>query len=183
MPANAARLTFPPCSAGGRVRDIASGRGVSGALVQLRPHGFGRPTAPDDPGAPLTASTDEDGAWMIPLAAGRYVLTASAPDYLPGQRGDLALLSGQANTGLDLTLERGGHPLRGTVSDVSGGPIEGVVIAIEGEGEGNVIDFSRATYPALSDGEGQFVVQVRDGVYTVSAWHPDYTGGSDRADV
>ena len=177
-------IDVSPCSAGGRVLDLASGRGVSGALVQLRPHGFGRPITPDDPGTPLTASTDDDGAWTISrLAPGRYVLTASAPDHLPGQRGDLALLSGQANTGLDLALERGGHPLRGTVSDVSGGPIEGVVIAIEGEGDGNMIDFSRTTYPALSDDEGQFVVQVRDGVYTVSAWHPDYTGDSETADV
>jgi len=173
-----------PCSASGRVLELGSGRGIAGALVQLRPRGLGQPSTPDDPDTPRTALTDDGGDWSIPaLAPGRYVLTATAPGHLPGQRGDVALRASHANTGLDLALERGGHALRGTVSDVSGGPIEGAVVAIEGDGEGNFINFSRATYPALTDADGQFVVQVRDGVYTVSAWHPDYTDDSETADV
>ncbi len=173
-----------PCSASGRILDQDSGRGIAGALVQLRPRGFGSPTTPDDPGAPRTATTDAGGAWTISaLTPGRYMLTASAADHVPGRRGDVALRASQDNPGLDLTLERGGHPLRGTVSDVGGGPIEGAVIAVESQGEGNMINFSRASYPAISDADGSFVVQVRDGLYSVSAWHPDYTGDSETADV
>ena len=39
----------------------ASGRGIAGAQVQLRPHGLARPGTPDDPGAPRTAITDDGG--------------------------------------------------------------------------------------------------------------------------
>lgn len=50
-------IDVSPCSAGGRVLDRDSGRGVAGALVQLRARGLGRPTTPDDPGAPLTVTS------------------------------------------------------------------------------------------------------------------------------
>lgn len=177
-------IDISPCSAAGRITDEATGRPIAGALVMLRPRGFGTPTLPGETGAPLTATTDDDGAWTIPrLTGGRYVLTASAPDYLPGLRTDLALRAGSPNPGLDLALARGGHPLRGTVSDVSGGPIEGAVIRIDREGDGNAFDLSRASYPAISDADGRFVVHVPDGVYQVDAWHADYTGDSHTADV
>ena len=177
-------IDVSPCSAAGRIVDADTGRGIEGALVMLRPRGFGKPTAPSDPGAPLTATTDAGGAWSVPrLAPGRYVLTATAPEYLPGHRTDLSLRAGGLNPGLDLALARGGHPLRGTVVDVGGGPIENVAISIERESDGNLIDFNRVGFPAVSDAEGRFVVQVPDGVYQVSAWHADYTGDSASADV
>lgn len=177
-------IDLSPCSAAGRVVDADTGKPIAGALVMLRPRGLDRPTGPGDSGAPLTATTDASGDWTLPaLPPGRYVLTATAADYLPGRRTDLSLKAGTPNPGLDLALARGGHPLRGTVSDVSGGAIEGAVITIDRQDEGNVINFSRAAYPAISDDEGRFVVQVPDGVYTVGAWHPDYTGDSQSADV
>ena len=177
-------IDISPCSASGRVLDESSGRGIAGAQVQLRPHGLARPGTPDDPGAPRTAITDDGGHWSIThLPAGRHVLTASAADHLPGERRDLSLRAGQDNPGHDLALARGGHPLRGTVSDISGGPIEGAVILVEPERDGNIIDFSRTTYPAQTDADGRFVVHLRDGVYEVSAWHPDYSDDSETADL
>jgi hypothetical protein len=54
-------IDVSPCSAGGRVLDLASGRGLANALIQLRPYGFGRPTAPDDPGG--TADREHRRGW------------------------------------------------------------------------------------------------------------------------
>lgn len=177
-------VNVSPCSATGRIVDAGSGRGIAGALVMLRPRGLGKPLAPGESGAPITATTDEAGEWSVPMIApGRYLMTATAPEYLPGERRDLSLRAGGDNPGLDLALARGGHPLRGTVSDVSGGPIEGAVISIDREGDGNVIDFDRVSFPTLTDAEGRFVVQVPDGVYQVEAWHSDYTSDDESVDV
>lgn len=177
-------VDISPCSAAGRIVEAGSGRGIAGAVVLLRPRGLGKPIAPGETGAPITATTDDGGDWSVPMIApGRYVMTASAPEYLPGSRTDLSLRAGGPNPGLDLALVRGGHPLRGTVSDVSGGPIEGAAITIDGEGDGNVINFDRVSYPAFSDVEGKFVVQVPDGIYTVTAWHADYTDDRERVDM
>ena len=176
-------IDVSPCSAAGRILDESSGRGIADALVQLRPYGLERVTV-EDAGAPRTAVSDVDGAWSIShLPAGRHVLTASAPAYLPGERRDLSLRAGQDNPGHDLTLARGGHPLRGSVVDVGGGPVEGAVVLVEGVSDGNMIDFSRVSWPALSDADGRFVVQVHDGPYTVSAWHPDYSDEVETVDV
>jgi hypothetical protein len=177
-------VDISPCSAAGRVVDAASGRGIAGALVLLRPKGLARPVGPGESGAPITVRTDDGGDWSVPLVApGHYILSASAAGYLPAVRNDLSLQSGAANAGLDLALAPGGHPLRGTVSDIGGGPVEGAVVAIDRQGEGNVIQFSRASFPAVSDAEGKFAVQVSDGVYQVSAWHADYTGDDETVDV
>lgn len=172
------------CSAAGRVTDAASGRGIAGALVLLRPRGIGAPTLPDGSRAPITATTDDGGDWSVPLVApGRYVLTASAPAHLPASRSDLSLRSGGPNPGLDLALSPGGHPLRGTVLDVGGGPIEGAIITVEREGDGNVINLAPTHFPAVSDADGEFAVQVADGRYGVTAWHPDYSEDHEAADI
>lgn len=173
-----------PCSAAGRVVEAGSGRGIEGALVLLRPKGLARPVGPGESGAPITARTDASGDWEVPLLPpGRYILSASAPGYLPAVRNDLSLKAGSPNPGLDLALAPGGHALRGSVHDIVGGPIEGAVISVDAEGEGNLIQFSRSSFPAVSDAEGRFEVQVTDGMYTVSAWHGDYTGDSEFVDV
>lgn len=173
-----------PCSAAGRVYDAGSGRGLAGAVVMLRPKGLGAPVEFGDAGAPITVRTDVSGDWSVPLVRpGHYILSASADGYLPYVRKDLSLQAGAPHTGLDAALVAGGHALRGTVSDIGGGPVEGAIVSVDRQGEGNVIQFSRASFPAVSDGEGRFAVQVDDGLYQVTAWHADYTGDSESVDV
>ena len=177
-------VSLSPCSAAGRVSDAATGRGVAGALVMLTPHGFGRPSEPGAAAGPLTARGDAGGAWSLPLIPpGRYSLTASAPGYLAGELHDLTLRPGGPNRGLDLALAAGGFPLRGTVSDVSGGPIEGVVVSVERSDDGSPLDFSRAPAPAITDAEGRYAVQVASGRYSVAAWHTDYAPRAESTDV
>ena len=174
-------VVVTPCSAAGRVVD-AGGRGIVGALVLLRSRRAGEPSGATE--APITARTDGAGDWSVPgLAPGRYVLSATAAGFLPGSRDDLSLQSGDANAGLDLTLTAGGHPLRGTVHDISGGPVEGAVVTIERRGEGNLISAGPPAIPAISDAEGRFEARVADGVYRVEAWHADYATDSEIADV
>ncbi|MDC0718067.1 carboxypeptidase regulatory-like domain-containing protein [Nannocystis bainbridge] len=177
-------IDVSPCSAAGRVIDARSKRGLAGAVVMLRPKGLGAPVESGDTGAPITARTDASGDWSVPLVRpGHYILSASADGYLPYVRKDLSFQAGTAHAGLDAALVAGGHALRGTVSDIGGGPVEGAIVSVDRRGEGNVIQFSRASFPAVSDGEGRFVVQVDDGVYQVTAWHADYTGDSESVDV
>lgn len=177
-------VDISPCSAAGRVTDTTTGRGIAGALVLLRPRGLGSPTLPGESSAPRTATTDPSGDWTIPLVTpGRHILTATAPGYLPAARTDLSLRSGGPNPGLDLALAPGGHPLRGTVSDIGGGPIEGAVITIERDGDANIINFAPTSFPAVSDADGEFAVQVADGRYSLTAWHPDYSQDAAAADI
>ncbi|WAS94612.1 carboxypeptidase regulatory-like domain-containing protein [Nannocystis punicea] len=177
-------VDISPCSAAGRVVDAANGRGIAGAVVMLRPKGLGAPVGFGDSGAPITARTDASGDWSVPLVRpGHYILSAAAAGYLPYVRKDLSLQSGNAHAGLDAALVPGGHALRGTVSDIGGGPVEGAIVSVDRQGEGNVIQFSRASFPAVSDAEGRFEVQVADGLYQVAAWHADYTGDSEAVDV
>lgn len=174
-------VVVTPCSAAGRVVD-AGGRGIAGALVLLRSRRAGEPSGATE--APITARTDGADDWSVPgLAPGRYVLSATAAGFLPGSRDDLSLQSGDANAGLDLTLTAGGHPLRGTVHDISGGPVEDAVVTIERRGEGNLISAGPPAIPAISDAEGRFEARVADGVYRVEAWHADYATDSEIADV
>ncbi|WP_143140249.1 carboxypeptidase regulatory-like domain-containing protein [Nannocystis exedens] len=177
-------IDVSPCSAAGRVFDANSGRGLEGAVVMLRPKGLGAPVESGDTGAPITARTDASGDWSVPLVRpGHYILSASAAGYLPYVRKDLSLQAGTAHAGLDAALVPGGHALRGSVTDIGGGPVEGAIVSVDRKGEGNVIQFSRASFPAVSDAEGRFAVQVDDGLYQVTAWHADYTGDSEAVDV
>lgn len=177
-------ISISPCSASGQVRDAATGRGLAGALVMLTPHGFGRPSEPGAAAGPLTARSDAGGEWSLPLVPpGRYSLTASAPGYLSGELHDLTLKPGAPNRGLDLTLAAGGFPLRGTISDVSGGPIEGVVVSVERSDDRAPLDFSRAPAPAITDAEGRYALQVASGRYSVEAWHSDYAPKAESTDV
>jgi len=75
----------------------------------------------------------------------------------------VTLRPGGPNPGLDLALALGGNALRGTVSDVSGGLIEGVVVSVERSDDGSPLDFSRAPAPTLTDAAGRYALQVESG--------------------
>ncbi|MCA9656434.1 MAG: carboxypeptidase regulatory-like domain-containing protein [Myxococcales bacterium] len=175
---SAGELDLRPAGASGVVRDAETGAPVAGAVVLLTPKGLdliSRALHPGEPARPLQAVTDAKGRWsQSPLPPGRYSLSASARGYLPTTRTDLALRAGRDAEGLDLVLHRGGHELRGTVSDIVGGPVEDVLVTITRLDEGSPFNFDRPGLGSTTDEEGGFSIQLLDGVYQLSTFHPDY---------
>ncbi|MBX7081568.1 MAG: carboxypeptidase regulatory-like domain-containing protein [Nannocystaceae bacterium] len=172
-------------SVSGRVTG-SDGKPIAGALVLLTSKGLG-PAAGERRGKaaePLLARTDAGGSWRVDgVSPGRYTIGASARGYLPGRIGHADIAAGVDNPGFDLQLVAGGVELRGTVSDVGGGPIEDAMIQIMRTDEGNVIDFGRAPAPIVTDEEGHFVATVPTGTFSLGASHPDYVADSKQVVV
>ncbi len=180
-------IDLSPSRARGRVTEGQGGPGIPGALVLLTPKGLdqqARATTPGQSADPLQATTDDDGSWsLIGLPAGRYSLSAAAPGYLPATRLDVTLRAGQDNEGLDLALSRGGHTVRGSVSDIGGGPVEDVLVKLVRLDADSPFNFDRAAMGALTDEEGQFEYQLVDGEYSLTTYHPDYVDATKRVRV
>ena len=176
-----------PAGASGQVRDADSDEPLRGAVVLLTPKGLdqvARAIEPGQPSRPLRAVTDAEGQWSLSsLPPGRYSLSATGWGYLPATRNDVTLLAGQDNPGFDLRLQAGGHEVRGTVSDIGGGPVEDVLVRVTRLDEGSPFNFDRPALGAVTDDEGRFHVQLPDGVYQLSTYHPDYVAAKESVHV
>jgi hypothetical protein len=178
--ASASASEIASTRASGQVR-ASTGESLAGAVVTLAP--FDRAAAEEsffdqDAGEPHTVQTNGEGAWsMTGLAAGRYALSASAAGYLASVRSEVALRSGNDNTGLDLSLEPGGNTLSGVVSDKIGGVVEGALIQVTPQ-SGILRLRERDSYFTLTDDQGRYAVNVPDGRHRVRASHVDYSAES-----
>ncbi|MCH9685539.1 MAG: carboxypeptidase-like regulatory domain-containing protein, partial [Deltaproteobacteria bacterium] len=170
-------IDLSPSRAMGQVVQAEGGGPVAGAVVLLTPKGLEQQVPTVTPGEspqPLRARTGADGYWTIEMVpSGRYSLSAVARGYLPATRTDVTLVGGKDNTGLDLSLSRGGHEVRGTVSDIGGGPVEDVLVRVTRTDQ-SPFNFNRPALGAVTDEEGQFVLQLPDGLYGLATYHPDY---------
>ncbi|MCB9718728.1 MAG: carboxypeptidase regulatory-like domain-containing protein [Myxococcales bacterium] len=150
----------PALRLSGRVE--AEGKPVAGAVVSLLAE------QGDDPSA---VRTDAQGRFELTgLAPGHYAASATAAGYLPAVQRGLDL---HADATLTLTLDVGGHPLRGTVSDVTGGSIEGALVRttpLSGVASLRRLD----GFGTLADEDGGYLLQVAPGRYRVEVSHPDY---------
>jgi hypothetical protein len=161
----------------GLVSRKADGRGVPGAVVLLTRKAMtqGAATEPGQPPAPLHVVTDEAGEFSLGnVPPGRYVASATARGYLPGQRNDVRILPGNDDQRVTLSLEEGGHALRGTVTDIGGGPIENVLVTVNDMESGNLFGVRFAPPAALTDEEGRYELALPNGSYVVTTYHPDY---------
>jgi Carboxypeptidase regulatory-like domain/PDZ domain len=168
-------------SVSGRITRASDGAGIVGAIVLLTPKGFGdgSTATPGKQAESLHARTDAKGDYRIEhVAAGRFTLTASARGYLPARLQQLDVQAGHDNPDRDLQLTAGGIELRGTVTDIGGGAIEGALVKITRRDEGNMIDFGRAPSAVLTDDEGTFVISLPRGAFSVEASHPEYVAES-----
>ncbi|MFO0632992.1 MAG: carboxypeptidase regulatory-like domain-containing protein [Nannocystaceae bacterium] len=80
--------------------------------------------------------------------------------------GALVLAPDEVRRGVDFVLDRGGEALRGVVSDVFGGPVEGaVVIATRAQGPTDLpgVDPRGLQLHAVSDAEGRFALALAAG--------------------
>lgn len=143
-----------------------------------------------------TTSTSDGHFRIAPLIPSRYRVTASANGFVPGEFTNadgepqsLALLAGEARTGIELVLEPGGFAVRGVVTDVLGGPIESARILLTESNPASVSDgVGRlwglgAPVHTLTKDDGTFEVWATSGDCVVSARSPGYGEATDNASV
>lgn len=171
-------VSLVPARARGRVTEADGGAGIGGAVVLLTPKGLdqlSRAQGVGEASHPLQARTAADGSWTLPaVPAGRYALSATAAGFLPSTRSDVVLVAGADDDGLSLALARGGHEVRGTVSDIGGGPVEDVLVRVVRTDEGNPFNFDRPALGLVTDEDGVFSIRLLDGDYEVTTAHADY---------
>ena len=174
-----ARPPAKPASVGGKVTRSADGAAVAGAVVALARAELGEDFG--TVGAPtIVATTDDSGAWRAPqVPPGDYVVTAAARGLLPSAGERMTLQSGEQRT-LDFTLAAGGTAVRGTVSDVGGGPIANARITAK---RTEVRLAANPELVALTGDDGTYELTLPDGDYRLRADHDDYTAQSEEAQV
>jgi hypothetical protein len=167
------RALLPPTAVSGRVTRKADGNAIAGATIAIQQSdvgvGFGEHDRP-----PQIASTDAAGAWTAKVAPGGYVVTAAAPGFLPAAQKHLAVAVDQARTGIDFALDAGGTPVRGTVTDVGGGPIGGAHVSAYKDDIREISD-EVTPYLALTGSDGRYELSLPDGAFSLVAGHDDYT--------
>ena len=159
----------------------ADGAAIAGAVVGVTPLGDGQ----DVPGLDvhqLTATTAGDGKWSIEsLPPGSYAVSATARGYLPDSASPFAVTDGQA-TNVTLSLSTGGHVVRGTVSDISAGPIAGAIVRMTPL-VGVLSARDEDAFTAVTAADGMFEHRVRDGRYRVQAMHSEYVASAHVVEV
>jgi protocatechuate 3,4-dioxygenase beta subunit len=160
-----------PASIAGRVTRKADGAPIAGAVVSITSANLMSVIKSDTP--PIVAVTDASGSFVAPkVAPGTYVVAATAIGYLPGTAPRLWLDAGEHQTGLVLALDAGGTLVKGTVSDIGGGPVNGARVSVHKDRE---LDWKRADLIAMTGADGTYQMSLPDGDFTAVASHDDYT--------
>jgi protocatechuate 3,4-dioxygenase beta subunit len=173
----AGAVDMTPATIGGKVTRASDGKPIPGAVVLLNRKSLdqGASDTPGQPNEPMSVVTDDAGEWRMPsIAPGRYTLSASAEGFLPGANDDVRLAAASERKDLDLTLEAGGHTLSGIVSDIGGGPVEQVLLTVTDMESTGLMSFRRASFATLSKEDGSYQMQLPNGSWVVTTYHPDY---------
>lgn len=166
----------PSARLSGWVRDERGGA-IVGALACARWDG----ETEGDP--PTCATVGPDGRFDLgPLAAGTWLLSASAPGYVPGRwrepagdlDTDLTLGHGERRDDLSIQLSSGGVAVRGAVLDIAGGPIGGALVAVR------TADFYTAPALTYAADDGSFVAWVAEGRVSIEARAAGYAESTQR---
>ncbi|UQA57716.1 carboxypeptidase regulatory-like domain-containing protein [Polyangium aurulentum] len=161
----------------GRVTDPA-GAPVAGATVCAT---AGSNMMPFDQAEPKCTPAAQDGQYRIAdLVPGRFTLFASAPGYRPGSYASpdperarfVDLRAGEARTGVDFKLPRGGVEVKGLVKDVGGGAIAGALVTLHGW-----MGPSQGAVVTRSDAEGAFSAWLDEGQFIARASAEGYADG------
>lgn len=162
----------------GTVKDARDGKGIEGATVFLNRRAFNQGVVrePGRPAEPLYAVTDAKGQYRIEgVPSGRYAVSATAKNYAPATQKNY-VIRGDGEQNLVLELQTGGLELSGAITDVGGGPIEGVLVRVDSMEGPNFAGMNRAPLAAVSDENGEYVTYLKEGRYVITTYHPDYVG-------
>ncbi len=125
--------------------------------------------------------SQSDGQWTLKdLPPGEYVLSASAPGFLPSQI-EIEARAGEAEGKIVLTLKAGGQSLSGAISDLTGGTVAAAIV--------HVFPLSvtgldrRRSASAQSDDAGHYQLNLGAGRYLVQALHTDYVPKSQVVEI
>lgn len=178
--ARAPRAAAKPATVSGRVTRKTDGGGVAGAVVSLAWAELGADLASTKMPT-IVVTSDASGAWKADhVPPGEYVIAATASGLLPSSRAKLTLASAEQRTGIDFALDVGGTLVRGTVSDVGGGPIESARVTARREAWSLTPGAELVT---LTGADGTYELTLPDAEYRLIAAHDDYTSASHGADV
>ena len=171
-----------PTTVSGHVTRKADGAPIAGAVVALARGDAGLKFEERDT-TNLVSVTDAAGAWTAPkVPPGQYVVTATAKGYLPGAHDKIAVVSGEARSGIDVALAPGGTLVHGTVSDVGGGPIAGARVAAVRASLDSIAS-GPTPYLALTGNDGRYELTLPDGPFALSAGHDDYAHQSRQIEL
>ena len=124
-----------------------------------------------------------DGLWPVSTT-----IHAGAPQFIPvqwservghGERNEIRLHSGEERREIDITLERGGMPIRGVVKDIGGGVIDGAFVTSYSD----AWHPARAIMVARTDAEGRFELWVKPGLASLTAMAEGYAGAGIEANA
>ena len=163
-----------PAALSGIVTAADSKQGVA-AVVQIS-------SIDESSEQPKVARAGADGRFSFSdLAPGSYRVSASLSGYLPALSAELELDSGASET-VDLALKKGGHPVVGTISDISGGPVAMAFVRLTPIA--GILDARHdRAFSTLTDAEGKFTTTAANGAYILSAHHPDYVPRARRVEI
>lgn len=168
-----------PARVSGRVTRKSDGSGVPGAVVSLAWADLGADLASTKMPT-IVVTSDATGAWTADVPPGEYVIAATATGLLPSSRAKLTLASAEQRGGIDFSLDAGGTLVRGTVSDVGGGPIESARVTARRETFSLAPDAELVT---LTGADGTYQLSLPDASYRLIAAHDDYTSATHPAEV
>jgi protocatechuate 3,4-dioxygenase beta subunit len=157
-----------PASISGRVTAHGGGP-IAGAVVALARSGIG--IGSDDHEPPRIEMTDAGGSWHVDsVVPGKYVVSATARGFLPGSLA-VAVAAGEQRRDVAIELAPGGTILRGTVTEVGGGPLAGVHIEVRSE---RFMLGDQAAFVAMTGADGRYELALARGGYSVGATRDDY---------
>ncbi|HEX7095638.1 MAG TPA: carboxypeptidase-like regulatory domain-containing protein, partial [Acidimicrobiales bacterium] len=169
-----------PARVSGRVTRKSDGSGVPGAVVSLAWAELGADISPTKMPT-IVVTSDATGAWTADhVPPGEYVLAATATSLLPSSRAKLTLASAEQRGGIDFVLDAGGTLVRGTVSDVGGGPIESARVTARRDTWSLTPGAELVT---LTGADGTYQLTLPDASYRLTAAHDDYTSATEPAEV
>jgi hypothetical protein len=122
-----------------------------------------------------------DGLWPVSTS-----IDAGAPQFIPArwservggrQRSEIRLHAGEERREIDITLERGGVPVRGVVKDIGGGVVEdALVTSTSGSwNSGQALAYGR------TDAEGRFELWTKSGQAALTAHAEGYAPANTNA--